>query len=296
MLPNRSNNVVGILAMLVAVATFGLMDAMFKVLAPHYPPIQVAALRGLASLPFVLAWIAWRREWRHVRRVRLPLHLMRGAISIAMLAAFTYALRTLPLADTYSIFFVAPLLITVLAGLVLRERIGWQRWLAIAIGFAGVVIVLRPTGDGVLSLAGLAVLASALGYAVSAITVRILARTDTTVAMVFWVTLVLSVGAGALAAPDWVPIASEHWLPIAAIGVAGTIGQVAVTLAFARGEASVIAPFEYTALAWGVFYDFAIWDAMPGAITLAGAAVLIASGLYLIRHERRRPSIDPDLP
>jgi drug/metabolite transporter (DMT)-like permease len=282
----RSENAAGVLAMLCAVGLFSLMDAGLKTLAPHYPAIQVAALRGLASLPLVVGYVVWRRAVPTLWRVRWPLHLLRGALSIAMLAVFAFALRSLPLAEAYAIFFVAPLLITALSGPWLGERVGALRWAMIALGFAGVLVVLRPSGAGMLSLPGLAVLAAAGGYAVSAITVRLLGRTDSPESMVFWMTVLLSFGAGALAAPHWQPIQAGHAPVLAGIALTGFLGQLAITDAFRRAEASLIAPLEYTALAWGAGLDWALWHTLPDAITWLGAAIIVASGLVLLRGER----------
>ena len=137
-----------------------------------------------------------------------------------------------------------------------------------------------------LTWAGLSVVAAAFGYSVSAITVRVLGRTDSTQSMVFWVLTLMGVGAAALGAPGWVPIERGDWLLIAAVGVVGGLGQFAITEAFRRAEASVIAPIEYTALFWSINFDAWVWGAMPDAMTWLGAAVIVASGLYLIRHER----------
>lgn len=272
--------------MLASVALFSLMDAGLKTLAAHYPPFQVAALRGLSSLPLVLAWALATAGPRALLRVRWPLHLLRGVLGIAMMASFVFALKTLPLSTAYSIFFVAPLLITALSVPFLGERVGPRRWTAIAVGLLGVLVVLRPTGQGMLTLAGGAVLLAAFGYAVSAITVRVLARTDSTQAITFWLLALMALGAGALAAPGWVPLRGEHLWIIAAIGVAGALGQYAITEAFRVGEASLIAPLEYTALVWGVGLDLLVWGVLPDAITWVGAVIIIASGLYLLRRER----------
>jgi drug/metabolite transporter (DMT)-like permease len=276
----------GALLMLAAVALFALMDAGLKTLSAHYPPFQVAALRGLSSLPLVLAWALWTAGPRALLRVRWPLHLLRGALGIAMMASFVYALKTLPLSTAYSIFFVAPLLITALSVPFLGERVWPRRWTAIAIGLLGVLVVLRPSGQGMFTLAGLAVLVAATGYAISAITVRVLARTDSTQAITFWLLGLMALGAGALALPDWVPLRGEHLWIVAAIGVAGALGQYTITEAFRLGEASLIAPLEYTALVWGLALDLALWGVLPDAATWAGAAIIIASGLYLLRRER----------
>jgi drug/metabolite transporter (DMT)-like permease len=219
-------------------------------------------------------------------RIRGPLHLLRGALSVTMMASFVYALKRLPLSTAYTIFFIAPMLITALSVPILGERVGPRRWTAIVIGFIGVVIAMRPSADGVVGIAGFAVLFAAVGYAVSAITVRILARTDNTQAMMVWLMLLMTLGAFAFAAPGWTPVARSDWWLIAGIGIAGALGQYAITEAFIRGEASLLAPLEYTALAWGVGLDLALWGVLPDAITWLGAAIIVASGLYLLRRER----------
>lgn len=272
--------------MIVAVAALSLMDGGLKTLSPYYSPLQVTSIRGLSAMPITLAWIAATGGFGQLLRVRFRLHLLRGAIGIASLSLFTYGIRGMPLADVYTIFFVAPLFITALAALILHERVDRRRWVAIGVGFAGVLIVLRPSGATMVSGPGIAILVTAAGYAVSAITVRILGRTDSSQSMVFWLMTFIAVGAGVLAWPSWKPIAPAHWSVIGGIAVSGSIGQWAITEAFKRAEASFIAPFEYTALAWGVGMDWFIWGTVPSLVTFAGAAVVIGSGLYLIRRER----------
>ena len=281
--------------MLLAVAFFSLMDAGLKVLSTHYPAFQVAAIRGAASLPFVLAWALATVGARPLLRVRWPLHLLRAVIGIAMMASFVYALRTLPLSTAYSIFFVAPLLVTALSVPVLGEKVGPRRWTAIGVGLLGVLVLLRPTGEGLMSLAALAVLLAALMYAVSAITVRVLARTDSTQSMMVWLMAMMAAGSALLAWPDWTPVQGRHLWLILGIGVGGALGQYAVTEAFRVGEASMVAPLEYTALVWGVLLDLAIWGVLPDAVTWVGAAIIVGSGLYLLRRERVRGAGPPDV-
>jgi len=272
--------------MLLAVLSLSLMDSALKWLAPHYPPLQVAALRGLVALPVVAAWALLAGDPGQLLRIRWPLHLLRGALSVMMLASFVFAVRSLPLAEAYTIFFVAPLLITALSVPFLGERVDRGRWIAIGVGLLGVLVVLRPTGAGTLTLAGVAALCAATGYALSAITVRVLGRTDSTLSMVFWFSTMLALGAGALAAPGWVAVDPAHWRPLAAIAVTGAIGQWAITEAFRRGEASVVAPFEYSALLWGVGLDWLLWSVLPRAGMFLGAAIIVSAGLYLVRRER----------
>src|SRR5258706_5338711 len=133
------------------------MDAGMKLLSPIYPAMQVTALRSLASLPLVYVYVPWRGPKAALLQVRWPLHLLRGAIGVAMLWLFIVGLRQLPMTETYSIFFIAPLLITGLSAPLLGERVGRARWLAIIARFIGALVVLRATGQWMLSWAGLAI-------------------------------------------------------------------------------------------------------------------------------------------
>lgn len=272
--------------MLVAVALFALMDAGLKLLSPHYPPLQVATLRGLASLPLVLVWVLCTVKPRTLLRVRWPLHLLRGALGIGMMFGFVYGLRTMPLSTAYAITYVAPMLVTAMAGPLLGEKVGPRRWTAIVIGLVGVLVILRPTGQGMATLGGLAVLLAAVCWAASAITVRLLTRHDSVQSMVLWFLVLLSLGAGVLAAPHWVPLrAADLWV-IAGVGVSGSLAQMALTEAFRRGEASLISPLEYSSLVWAVGLDLALWHVLPDGMTWIGAGIIVASGLYLLRREK----------
>lgn len=279
-------NLRSIAAMLAAVAFFALMDTVLKHLTAHYPPAQVASMRGWVALPLVMAYLTWRRAWHRVWRVRWPLHAIRGVLAVVMLTAFAYGVSSLPLANAYTLFFIAPLLITLLAIPILGERVRRAHLAAIAAGLVGVVIALRPTPNAFLGWAGLAVLLAAGAYAASAVLGRLACRTDAPESLVWWSMVALALGAGALAAPHWRPVAADHLPALAALAITGFAAQLAITEAFRHGQASAVAPFEYTALAWGVALDAAIWGVWPDAPTLVGASVVIAAGLYLIRHER----------
>jgi drug/metabolite transporter (DMT)-like permease len=282
----RSNNATGVLAMLAAVGLLSLMDAGLKTLAPHYPGVQVAALRGMASLPLVVGYVVWRRATHTLWRIRWPLHLLRAVLGIAMLSFFAFGIRKLSLAEAYTIFFIAPSIITALSVWFLKERVDRARWIAIGVGLCGVLVVLRPSGAGFLTIGGLAVLGAASMYAVSAITVGVLARTDRSEYMVFWLMVMMSIGATALAAPGWVGMHMSDLPLLLGLALSGFIGQLAITEAFAKGDASSVAPFEYTALAWAVALDWLLWQTLPDGWTMVGAAIIIGSGMYLIRHEK----------
>ena len=285
-------NLRSIYAMLIAVAMFSLMDTAMKLLSAHYPPMQVTALRALSSMPLVCAYVGWRGAFPSIFKVTWAMHLFRGALGIAMLSLFAFGLKNLSLAETYSIFFIAPAMITALSVLFLKERVDRARWIAIVVGMLGVLVVLRPSGAGMFTLGGVAILGSAACYAVSAITARILARKDRSEHMVFWLIFMMGVGAVVLAAPNWVAVRAEHAWLLCGLAVSGFLGQLAINEAFSTGEASVVAPFEYSALAWGVALDWLLWQALPDRYTVLGAAIIIGSGIYLVRHEQGHASAE----
>ena len=289
-----SEHIRGILAMLLAVALFSLMDAQLKLLAAHYPPLQVSFLRGATSLPFVLLPILARGRLARLKPVNVRLHLLRGVLSVVMLGSFVYAVRESSLATTYSIFMCAPLVVAALSAQMLGERVTRLQWAAIGVGLGGVLLMLRPQGAQWISVGSVAAVVAALCYSLAVITLRVLARTDTTESMVFSFTFLLAIGAGLLSIPGWTPVQWAHWPLLAGVGLFGSLGQHFITEAFRNAPASVVTPFEYTALVWGVLLDLVVWGVLPGAVTLVGGAIVIGAGLYLIRHEARLRSRDDE--
>mgnify|MGYP001431474500 CR=1 FL=1 len=286
---HASEHMRGIVAMLVAIAFFAVMDAQLKLLAGHYGPMQVAFLRGVTSLPFVLLPVLLRGRLARLRPVNVRLHLLRGVLSVVMLGSFIFAVRESSLATTYSIFMCAPLVVAALSAPMLGERVAGAQWGAIGVGLAGVLLMIAPRGGGEwVSLGALAAVVAVATYSLSVVSLRLLARTDTTESMVFWFSVLLSVGAGLLSIPHWAPLQLGHWPLFVGVGVTGALGQHFITEAFRHAPAAVVAPFEYTALLWGVALDLVIWRVLPGAVTIGGGAIVIGAGLYLLARERRQ--------
>jgi drug/metabolite transporter (DMT)-like permease len=272
--------------MLAAVAMFSIMDVTMKHLVATYPSVQVTFLRGIASLPLLIGAAGIFGRWSDLIPHRWSLHLIRGLLSVLTLWGFIYSVSLLSLADAYTIFMSAPLLITALSVPLLGEHVGLRRWIAVGVGLCGVVLVLKPSGSGLITIGGLAALCSALGYALSALTIRILSKTDSASATLVWALAIMTVISGAIAANGWVPLQWQHWPWIVVLGISGAIGQYFITQAFRRAPPPVIAPLEYTALAWGMLFDWVIWLTAPSSRMLAGAAIIVASGLYVIHRER----------
>jgi len=276
----------GILSMLAAVATFSMMDVTMKHLVATYPAMQVTCLRGMASLPLLLGAVGIFGRWHDLVPRRWTLHLVRGLLSVVTLWGFIFAVSKLSLADAYTIFMSAPLLITALSMPLLREHVGARRWIAVLVGLCGVVLVLKPSGTSFITIGGIAALVSAFGYALNALTIRILSRTDSSSATVVWALTIMTIISGVAAGPEWVPLAANAWPWIIGMGISGALGQYFITEAFRRAPPPVIAPLEYTALAWGMLFDWFIWTTAPSARMLVGAGIIIASGLYVIQRER----------
>jgi len=281
--------------MLVSVACFSVMDAMLKLLSEHYPSLQVAFLRAASSLPFVLLVIAARGRLGRIKPVNIRLHLLRGVLSVLMLYSFITAVRESSLATTYSIFMCAPLLVAALSVPILKEKVVSGQWYAIAVGLSGVFLMLGPVNGKWLSTGSLWAIVALLSYAFAVVSLRLLARTDSTESMVLGFTLLLLIGAGLLAIPGWHPIQwGRDLLLILGVGVTGSIAQNLITVAFRSAPVAVVAPFEYTAMLWGVLLDIAIWNVYPSMLTLLGASVVIGAGLYLIQRERRQAVVASD--
>ena len=282
-----SGNLRSIAFMLCTVAMFSCMDAMLKVLSGTYPPAQVTAMRGWASMPLVCLYIAWRGEFHLVfnARLRWRLHLLRAVFGIMTMVLFVAGLKTLGLAEAYTLTFVSPMVITLLAAPMLQERVLPRHWFAIFAGLVGVLVALRPNHSGFLTVGALAVLAAAVTYATGSVLGRMISRTDPAVSLVFWSTASLAVGGSLLNWGQWVAVQPEHWPVLFGIAITGFVAQVAISEAFRHGQASAVAPFEYSALAWAIALDWLFWHAVPDLYTLSGASIIIASGIYLIRRE-----------
>jgi drug/metabolite transporter (DMT)-like permease len=286
--PQSAERLRGVSSMLAAIFVFSIMDALMKRVSAHYGPLQIACLRCVSSWVCLFSMIAWQGSWQSLRAAMPVLHLTRGALGIAMLASFIFAVHRLTLAQTYSLFLAAPLLMTALSVPMQGEQVSRRRWLAILIGLSGVLLILQPWRKGFVSLTAASAAAFAtICYAFSLLTVRSLGRRNSTMSMVFWYLALVGIGAGMLALKDWRRIEPEDWLWFAGIGITGALGQFWLTDAFRRAPPAVVAPFEYTAILWAFAIDWVFWTAAPTSGLVFGAAIVIASGIFVIWDERR---------
>lgn len=283
----------GIRSKILAVVLFAGMDAAVKGLDGAYPTMQVMLFRTVFGfLPLLVAiWLAG--GFASVRSRQPGLQALRTAIGFCALFGFFWAFPRMPLVDVYAIAYAAPIMMVALSVPLLGESVGWRRWTAVAVGFAGVVIVLDPRGG--FDLVAWVVLGATFLYALSMVCVRLLSRTDHDNATMFWFALAV----GAVSAVAVVADPATHWRTpdaagfawLAAIGVVGGLGQIFITRAFRLAPASVLAPFEYSSIVFAFAFGWLFFAEIPGLSVLLGLPLVIGSGLYILHRERVRARV-----
>ena len=286
----RSDVLVGIGLITLAMAVLSAMDAVVKWLATDYPTIQLMFFRSCFAFLPLAPLILRAGPAAALRTGNLPAHALRSVFGLGALGCFFWSLVYLPLADAAAIAFAAPLFVTALSMPILGEAVGLRRWSAVGLGFLGVLVMVRP-GVGVFQPAALLPLAAALFLSLMVLYVRKLTRTESDTAIVFYYTLVCTLVTGAIVPFFWVTPDPTDLLLLISVGVLGGIGQILLTAAYRRTEASILAPFDYTAMAWAVLFGFLVWNELPAINIWIGVAIVIASGVYIIYREAElRPS------
>ncbi len=282
----------GIVLMLTAVFVFSVQDAVVKWLTADYPVMQVMFFRGVFGM-IPCAVIVWRAGgWAKTRTRRLGAHLWRGGTILAALITFYLAISRMPLADVVAIAFSAPLFMTALSVPLLGERVGARRWAAVLVGFVGIVIIVRP-GAGVLGPAALLALASSVLFAVGMTVTRRLSRSESSATILLYFTLLNIVVGSAFMPFQWVTPPAADALLLASVGLTGSIGAYLMFEAFRLTPVAVVAPFEFSALIWATLFGYLVWHEVPGPAVLWGAAVVVASNLYIVHREARRKVAAP---
>lgn len=282
------NRLLGIGLRVAAASCFGVMALLVKLGHDSgVATVELAFYRFAFGLPPLLLWIAASRNFAVWRTGRPLAHLWRGAIGLTTLCLGFSALAFLPLAEATTIGFAAPLFAVMLSALVLGEPVGRYRWSAVAIGFVGMLVVMRPEGRH-LPPAGLLLAAlAAFGAGIVTITIRQVGRTESTQTTVLWFTLFSILVTGAL-----MPVfAQAHdgrvWLLLLALGAVGGTSQICLTASLRFAPVAVVAPFDYVQLIWSVLLGWLVFAQQPLATTWAGAAIIMASGLYTLWREHR---------
>ena len=304
-LPKPSDNVRGVGFLVLALFTISLQSVAAKWLSGAYPVLEIVILRSLVALPFTLLLFRYEGGRGLPKTQRHKLEYGRGLFLFFSYTTFMMGLAALPLAEISAIRNSGPLMITLLSVVILGETVGPRRWAALFVGFAGVLLIVRP-GTTTFNLGSIFILISVFLYALTVMVTRKLYTTDSSATMSYYSTLVYLVGASILAplvilAGDmpgahpsiaflfrpWAMPTPVDFAIMAGLGVVWAAWMYFLARAYSLAEASVVAPFEYLALPIDVMWGFLIWGEVPTWLTWAGAALTIASGAYILYRERK---------
>lgn len=276
----------GILLMSTGVACLCINDAFAKTLTESYSPVQIFFLRNLIAMPFAVLCVLLTGGRGALRSRRPAPHFLRGALWLFATVLFFSGLKHLELAEATALVFVAPIFITALSAIILREQVGWRRWSAVLVGFVGAMIVIRPGGDA-FQPASLFPLTTALVYACLMIAARWVDPRESVWTLLFYMTGTGLLFSACLAPFFWVaPRGEDLWLFLS-VAVFGTAGVTMMTQAFRFAPAAVVAPVDYSALLWATALGWAVWGELPDLATYLGASVIISSGIFIIYRERK---------
>ncbi|MBI4183454.1 MAG: DMT family transporter [Proteobacteria bacterium] len=269
--------------MTAAGACFTVMAVLIRPAAAELHTFEILFLRNLFAL-MLMAPLMSRARFAALRGPRLRLYLLCGLFMLVSMATWFYAIPLIPLVQAVSLHFTTPLFVTVLAILVLGETVGVRRWSAVVLGFAGVIVILRP-GMAEVSPASLLVLVSTFAWAVTIMVIRILTRTETARSIVGYMFLVLTPFSLVPALFVWQAPSLGVIGVIAALSAAGVVGHLCATRAFAATETTIVIPFEYVRMPMFALTGFLFFGEVPEGWTLLGSAVIIAAAIYIARRE-----------
>ena len=276
-----------ILFILMAALLFALAACCVKALEGGVPLAQVVLFRSLFALPVLLPLLSQAGGWAALRTPNPMGHVWRTLFGLVGMGGAFYGYATMPLATVTALGFTMPLFLTLLAVPLLGERVGWRRGSAVAVGFLGVLLMVRPTGAHAAEiLPSLIVLVAALAWALSMITIRRMGEAgESGVSIVLWFAIGSSLVAALVSLPVWVWPSAWQWMLLLGIGLISALAQLLMTDAYRSGEPTLVAPFEYSGIIWTTLLGALIWAEAPDGWDGLGIMVLVGSGLYIWSRE-----------
>lgn len=278
----------GLGALLACAAMFGFaaMDSISKLMVQSYPIAQTLCVRYVMFTGFALLIARPRGVVRMLRSARPGLQATRSLLALVENAVFVLAFAYLPLAETHAVAATSPLIVIALSAPILGERIGLHRWLAVGMGFAGVLLIVRP-GFQELSWPLLLPAGGALLWGIYQIMVRLCSRHDPAETTLLWSAIVGLVVVAAWAPFVWIPMDGPAWIMVTVLGLLGSLSHFALIKALDYAEASAIQPYGYTLLVWATLLGFLVFGDVPAPWTILGGAIVVLSGLYTWHRDRR---------
>lgn len=275
----------GIAAMITGMAFLIMSDAVSKHLAQDYPIGQVICIRQLASLLFVAAFVARGRRFGVLRPVNGRMHLLRGLAFCGSSYTIVLSLSLLPLPTVTAITFSGPIMIALMSAPMLGEKVAPAVWGATVLGFAGMLFIIRP-GSTDFTWALLIPVAAAFASSLRDVLARILARTDDSIAILFWSSVIVAAAAAPTALWGWSAMTPMVWGLFLLAGAVNFCAHLFIIESYRLTRAAVVAPFKYTSLIWSALLGYAIWGDVPNGWVWIGSAILVASGLWIARAQK----------
>lgn len=275
----------GIALMVVSTACFSIMHASVRYLSAELHPLQIVFFRNLFGMMIFLPVIA-RSGFSFMATGRLPMHLLRAALNVIALMTFFFALSMTPLARVNALAFSAPLFTALLSVVLLGERFKARRWTAIAFGFAGALVIIRP-GFAEIDFGSLLTLASAFIWGLTMIVIRSLGRTESSLTTTGYMITFLSILSLGPALYVWQWPVGAAWAVLVLIGLSGTTAQILLAESLRTAETTAVLPFDFLKIVWASGLGFLLFAEIPTVYTLAGAAIIFASSFYVAWRERQ---------
>lgn len=278
----------GILAMLAAMLMFVSSDTLVKLVSAEFPPAQVMAVRGVFAACFALALVLLAGDGPRLRRAFAPRVLGRSAIEATICFLFFTSLAELPIATITTIGQAAPIILTLMAVALGIERVGWRRWSAILVGFAGVLLVARPSPSG-FNVYALIALASAALVAARDLVTRFIPVTVPSTVVTFSTTSMVALGGFVLGlAEDWQSVTRPETLYLVVSAILVTFGSLFIVVAFRGTDVAVVGPFRYSVIVVALVIGYGVFGEWPDGLAVAGTALIVASGVYTLHREQAR--------
>lgn len=276
----------GALLMTGTAICFAIMAILIRLASRQIHAFEIAFFRNLFGLMFMLPWLARGDGFSRLATPRFGMYVLRATFGIAAMLSFFWALTAMPMAGAVALSFTAPLFITIGAALILGEVVRARRWTATIVGFLGMLVILRP-GVTAIQPAAFAALFSAAAMAGSALTIKILTRTEPSDAIVTWMVVLMTPLSLPAALWVWETPAAQTWVWLILIGAFGTLGHMMLTRAMKTADASYVMPFDFTRLPAVALMAWLLFGETVDAWTWAGAAVIFGATVYIVHRETR---------
>jgi drug/metabolite transporter (DMT)-like permease len=287
----KQNPLLGIAYMLAGTVFFSIGDSAGKWLTADYPVMQIAWLRSLMGLSLIGLFALFTGRLQQLKTKRPGWHLFRSLVSSGTIIIIFYSLKYIPIAEYVSLTFAAPFIIALLSPLVLQEKVSLQSWIAICVGFIGILLVLRPTPDhfhpGHLAALGVAVSIAAL-----AITARMLSKTESSIALNFYIYPANILISAYWAIDNWITPTTFDWFLFVLLGTTATAALGCFVQSLRYAMPAVVSPIDYARMLWMISIGYLIWGEVPAAITWVGIVLIIASGIYVVSHGKKIPALE----